>query len=339
MLALLVVLTLLASSVAVTASQAVSEAQANLDQFDRELEAVSTRDTLLFMLSTQPRTLAGLTVDDAKAQASRIPADEDLDGVAVMPVGNEIKLDGTAYAGLGDIVFSLQDDRGLISPNWSPPALINGFYSSLKVPPDQWNALDAKRLDYQDPDDLHRLNGAEKLHYQQAKMPIPINRAVTTPLEFRRILGWNGMLESVDDSDLVGTLTTGRSVAINLNTAPASVLALIPGLDVDQAARLAALRNEVPFTSVRQVEQTFPISPVASEFLTLFSSQSGNLTLWGRHFGVKRLIHWTLTPFNDGGPPWRLDYEVTLPRGNESDPAVAEPPETPLFAQPDPAGK
>lgn len=337
-LALLVVLTLLASSVATTSSRAVSEAQADLDEFDQELAAVSTRDTLLFLLSTQPRTLAGLTVDDAKVQAIRTPVDEDLDGLAVMPVGNEIKLDGTSYAGLGEILFSLQDDQGLINPNWTSPLIRNGLYATFGATADTWSSLDAKRLDYQDPDDLHRLNGAEKEHYSKADLPPPANRAVVTPLEFRRILGWNSLLENTDDYHLVGMLTTGRNIAINLNTAPVSVLALIPGMDRAQAERLAALRSQAPFASLRQVEQTFPISPLATELLSLFSSQSGSLTLWGRQSGVKRLVHWTLTPFDDGGTPWRLDYEVTLPRGNQSDPAVARPPQTPLFSPPGPAG-
>ena len=56
-LALLVVLTLLASAVAVASMRAVSDAQTDIDAFNGELDMISTRDTLLFMLSTQRMTL------------------------------------------------------------------------------------------------------------------------------------------------------------------------------------------------------------------------------------------------------------------------------------------
>ena len=67
-LALLVVLSLLAAAVAVASQRAVAEAQLELDAFQGELDMLSTRDTLLFLASTQRMTLGGLTVNEAKAR-------------------------------------------------------------------------------------------------------------------------------------------------------------------------------------------------------------------------------------------------------------------------------
>lgn len=349
-LALLVVLALLAAAVAVSGSRAVDEAQAELDRFQGELDMVSTRDTMLYMLSVQFRTLGGVTVDGARDQdVARMREDPDAEGRGVLPVGNEIRLDSTAYAGVGRAMFSLQDDRGLISPNWSSGLVKQRFYAGAGIAPQDWAALEDKRLDYQDLDDLHRLNGAERDDYEKAGLPAPSNRPLASPLELRRILGWEQMLAGFSDEQLLGMFTTARSAEINLNSAPASVLALLPGLDQAQAERLVAIRQQMPFVSRWQLGELFTAVPAATveDLVTLFSNQSGSLTLWDAHLGSRRLVHWTLTPYQQGGTPWRIDYEVILPRGNHSDQPVARTPSTPLFApedvsrepgQPAPAG-
>lgn len=337
-LALLVVLTLLASAVAVASMRAVSDAQTDLDAFDGELDTISTRDTVLFMFSTQRLTLGGLTVDDAKATPGPAADDEDIEGLAVMPVGNEIRLDNTTYAGIGNAHFSLQDGRGLLNPNMTTDFMRHSLYAQQKIPAEDWAGMDAKRLDYQDPDSLNRLGGAEAKEYTAAKLPIPSNRAVATPLEYRRILGWDKMLETMDDDQLLGMMSVDRNISINLNSAPASVLAMIPGMDAAQAERLVALRTQAPFVSLGQIRQTFTISPIADEAMTLFSSNSGNLSLWDKRQGRQRLLHWTMTPYDYGGRPWRINYEVTLPRGQQPDPDVVQPPASPFFTTQDQAG-
>lgn len=338
-LATLVVLTLLATAVATSAERAIRAAQQDADRFEAELAMTGTRETLLFMLATQRQTLAGLTVNESDASATTAQAAEDPDGFTALPVGNEIRLDGTAYQGLGTARFALQDDRGLLSANWAGSALRFALYRSLDVRETDWDGLDAKRLDYQDPDDLHRLNGAEKDRYRREELPPPSNRTLATPLELRRVLGWHEMLAGMDDAQLLSMLTLARTVDMNINTAPAGVLQLLPGLTRQAAERMVELRRAAPFLSVRQAQETFGIGAVPEENLSLFAIPSGNLILWDERSGARRLLHWTLTPLEIDGPPWRIDYEVTLPRGNEPDQAVVGTPPTPLFAPPDPAGE
>lgn len=333
-LAVLVVLALLATATATSAERALQAAQADQDRFHSELAMAGTRDTLMFLLATQRQTVAGLTVSESDASATAAMTLEDPDGFTALPVGNEIHLDNTPYQGLEDILFSLQDDRGLISLNWAPSAVRFSFYRALGVPQDQWDGLDAKRLDYQDADDLYRLNGAEKNEYRRAGLAPPTNRSIETPLEFRRILGWDKMLQRLDDSDLLTRLTMTRGADMNINTAPAEVLQLLPGVSADTAKRMVELRRTTPFLSTWQARQTFNISAVLEDGLALFAKPSGNLILWDQHAGSRRLLHWTLTPYEVGGPPWRIDYEVILPRGSQSDHAVVGTPQTPLFAAP-----
>jgi len=330
-LAVLVVLALLAAATATSAERAIRAAQADAGRFQSELAMAGTRETLLMMLATQRQTVAGMTVDESDAKASLAMSLDDPDGFTALPVGNEIHLDGTPYRGLEDTRFALQDDRGLLSVNWASPVLRQSFYRSLDMPSDQWDGLEAKLLDYQDPDDLHRLNGAEKDQYRKAGLPAPTNRTLATPLELRRVLGWNDMLAGMDDAQLLSMFTMTRGADLNINTAPLPVLELLPELTPENAARMVELRRSTPFLSTWQAQQDFGVGATLEDGLALFAKPSGNLILWDHHSGARRLLHWTLTPFEVNGPPWRIDYEVILPRGNEPDQAVVGTPSTPLF--------
>lgn len=334
-LAILVVLALLAAATATSSERAIRAAQDDADRFAFECDMESSKQTILYMLATQRQTLGGLTTEEANASAT-LEMIEDVEGLLVIPTGKEIKLDGTAYRGFGNTLFSLQDDRGLISPNWTTSAIHSALLASLGAPADQWNGLSAKRLDYQDPDDMHRLNGAEKSHYAAAALAPPTNMPLQTPLEFRRIIGWNTLLEPYDDTYILSTISLAQGADLNINTAPANVLALIPEIGASNAARIVEMRKSSPFHSVYQLQQVIPLGPEIEDGLNVFAKPSGNLTLWNEKFGARHMMHWTLTPLEVGGPPWRIDYEVVLPRGKESDQAVANTPSTPLFATQNP---
>lgn len=233
----LVVLTLLATAIATTSERALQEARENADAFEAEVAMTSTRDTLLFMFNTQRRTYGGLTIDKqvswsaGEATASRSASDEDSGLPPMLPIGNEIRFDGTPYQGLNGVNFALRDDGGRFSPNWTFELYRPGFYTQLGVPAEQWPELEARRLDYQDPDSLFRLGGAEAEDYRRKGLPPPTNRPLATPLEVRRVMGWGKALEGLDDGQLVSRLTTARNVMVNVNTAPPDVLQALPGVD------------------------------------------------------------------------------------------------------------
>jgi len=341
----LVVITLLASAVAVVSGRAVAETQAEIDAFQAEIAEIGTRDTLLYLLSTQRQTYAGLTVDQQQVTTSglatiaRSQADDFGDVFSPLPVGNEIRLDGTSYAGLGDIRFALQDDAGRLSPNWSPPLYRPGFYSLLRIPVQQWNSLEARLLDYQDPDSLHRIGGAEATQYRERALPAPSNRTLVTPLELRHVLGWREALESFDDAKLMALLTASRVAALNVNTASAEALQALPGVDAATAVRIVDLRETAPYLLLWQFIQDFrlPLDEMAP--VRLSAAGYGTLSLWHNAGGPVRLLHWTLTPFDEGGRPWRLDYEIILPRDEANDSSLARKTETPLLASPAAAGE
>ena len=340
----LVVITLLASAVAVVSERAVREVQADVDAFDAEIADIGTRDTLLYLLSTQRQTFAGVTVDQqqvaAAGQAVVVPGSPgDGDTFSPLPVGNEIRLDGTAYRGLGPVQFSLQDDAGRFSPDWSPPLYWPGFLAMLRIPGDQQGALQAALLDYQDPDTLRRLGGAEAAEYRARDLPPPSNHTLLTPLELRRVFGWDHILEDRSDAELASLLTASRAAALNINTTSAEALQTLPGVDAATAARIVALREQAPYTLLWQFIQDFQLPLDEMAPIRLSAAGYGTLSLWHNAGGPVRLLHWTLTPSDEGGRPWRLDYEITLPRDKAHDSSMARKTETPLLPGPAAAGE
>ncbi|PJK09229.1 hypothetical protein CO608_06975 [Lysobacteraceae bacterium NML08-0793] len=328
----LVVLTLLAGSAALTTQAAIERAQEELDIFEGELDMLSTRDTLLFMLSTQPRNAAGLSTE-RYITPPQFSDEENIELFGSAITGNEIRLDRRAYIGIGQAAFALQDDRGLLNPNWGDPFMIHNMLKMLGVTVERYQQYLDTLEDYQDEDDLRLLNGAEQEQYQAVGLPGPSNQPLATPLELRQILQWNDLLAPVSDEHLLQIMTIARTPQLNLNTAPIEVLRLLPGMDVESASRMVQMRDEVPFVSVHSVQTQFPLSTLPEDALTLFPNPSGNLILWNRHGGGRRLIHWTLSSLPNGLPPWRIDYEIELPHNEESGQSLDKSPTSELFPQ------
>ncbi len=307
-LAMLVALTMLATTVALVA-QRLRDAQFERQRAWRaELAMADTRASVLHLLLTQRMTMGGLTVDERVALTPAEQAEARRTGeppLSFNPVGNEVRLDGTSYRGLDGIDFSLRDDR-----------------------------LRNLLLDYQDPDDLYRLGSAEREQYLAAGLPPPSNRTLATPLELRAVLGWREALALLDDATVLDTFTHVRSAMINLNTAPARVLRSLPGVDAAAAERIVAGRLAAPYVRLESVVQLAPGIPADSELLSLYPSGSGSLRLWPRSGGPGRILHWTLTPLNDGGPPWREDYEYSLPQDRDGAARLARATGAAAFAEP-----
>lgn len=341
-LAMLVVLALLAGTIG-TITQRLRDGEFERQRLlQAEIDITSTRATVLYLLTSQRMTIGGLTVDDQVVRT----LDEQREAwhaafppISLTPVGNEIRLDGSAHQGLGDIRFALQDDRGTIGVNWTTPAMLEGLLAQVRGEQDRTPApvLANLLLDYQDPDDLYRVNSAEAAGYREAGMAPPSNRTLATPLELRRVMGWRDALSGLDDSALVDTFNVVRSPVINVNTAQPRVLRSLPGMDAAMAERAIAARNLQPFTSVRTFQEMLGYTAATEDMLSLYPSGSGTLKLWSAGGGAVHVLHWTLTPLDDGGRPWREDYELSLSQDDALGTAVARPVAATVFADAPPA--
>ena len=315
-LAMLVVLALLAGTVAGLTNRLRDQSLIRQRQMQDELDMASTRASLLYLLSTQPMTYAGLTVDqrvaDARAQLEAQGGSFEFDA---QPVGNEVAMDARAYRGLGQVNFAVQDDRGLfavnLQPLWALERLLAQAPTARDLPA---QVLINRLLDYQDQDDLYRLDSFERSGYRRLGLPPPTNEPLATPMELGRIPGWSEALDFLGGTRLPRTITAAYSGMVNVNTAPVQVLMTVRGLDRAAAERVLAQRKVQPFLTEHSFYEFAGLPTDPEGGVSLYPADSGTLELWPARGGQARLMHWTLTPWDEGGRPWREDYELIQPQ-------------------------
>ncbi|HEX5306373.1 MAG TPA: hypothetical protein VFW82_09840, partial [Dyella sp.] len=118
---MLVVVSLLAAAMATTVMRMRADQQREDALVEGLRDAQSTEATAIYLLIGQRVTFAGLTIDNQLPMTAdeRTMLAQGEVPISNVPVGNEIRLDGTPYRGRGSATFALQDDRGLVSVNWS----------------------------------------------------------------------------------------------------------------------------------------------------------------------------------------------------------------------------
>ncbi len=312
-LAMLVVLSLLAGSIAGVTARLRDQAQFRQIRLNDSIHIASTRATVLYLLNTQRMTVGGVTVDRnvsfGESGVRAIESDEDL--MSVLPIGNEIAMDGRTYRGLRATRFALQDERGLFGVNWSPPRSLQLLLNQTKVPtktPPQ--TLINRLLDYQDPDDLYRLNSMESDGYRSAGLSLPSNRRLATPMELFRVAGWTEALGFLTPAELNDTISLEDTSVINVNTAPARVLLTMDGMNPELVGRILARRKVQPFMTETALFEFLGMGTSSDRGVAVYPAPSGTLKLWSANGGQVSLVHWTLTHLEDGQPPWREDYEL-----------------------------
>ena len=338
-LAALVVLSLLAAAIAANVERAVADqARANAD-FQAALDAEATRATVLYLAGTRRQTFGGQTVDDRAVLANGRLGDwtPGAEVPSYTPLGNELRLDGQPYLGVGGTVFALQDERGKISINFSDRRMLDAWLQARGVEPTQRQSLYATLLDYQDPDELTRLGGAEAAEYREAGLPPPPNRTLMTPLELRRVMGWGEVLAPLTDADIVATFSVSRSALVNINTAGAGVLAAMPGWNADIGAAIVAARRQQPFPDTVSLRQLVGVMPLDPDAVILYPGDVFTLTTWPLEGGAAMHEQWQLTPMEEGGRPWRTLYRLSMPRPEPFDADMARPTGAPVFRDASPA--
>lgn len=220
LITVLVTIVLLAL-VAARLDQRVSNFREASSQWGRWAQAqadlAAGRDELLFILSTRPLTPLGF---------------------AGTPL---LRVDDRPYRLPSGVWVSVQDMRGLISITSYDPGVMTRFLAAQGVPEREVAPLIDKLGDYSDPDNLHRLNGAEADAYAAAGLRPPRNDWPISPFELSLILGWRDypqLWERASDH-----FTAVRDAWLNPNTAPAAVLAALPGATPEAVRALLALRE------------------------------------------------------------------------------------------------
>lgn len=183
-----------------------------------QVDLAAARDELLFQITTRPLTPLGF---------------------AGAPL---LRVDGRPYRLASGARVSVQDVRGLISIVSYDAGVLARFLAAHGVPEREAPALIDKLADYNDLDDLHRLNGAERDDYAAAGVPAPRNDWPISPFELSLVLGWRdhpALWERASDH-----FTAVRDAWLNPNTAPPAVLAALPGATAEGVQALLRVREQ-----------------------------------------------------------------------------------------------
>lgn len=303
----LLALTVSASALAIWITRTTDQAIFLTDETRGQIDRFATLETLKFLLATRPLRIGGLYLgDDPHGLVEPWWANP-----FVFHRGEwdatDLPLDGRKMRGLGETVFSLQDEQGLLNANDFGEAQMEALLGQLGLSLTRRPVLIERLRDYTDYRPGHRLLGARDGEYRMAGLPDPPNRYLLTPMEARKVLGWRqagSLWEENAWRDKVTVLAFG---SYNLNTVPPSLLKLLPGLGARQAQRIVVARESEPFRSVEQANQRVGLGLNTFEYHVIpGDSLRVRIFAGGTGRGMEYLVR--MTPDVDNAKPWRIEY-------------------------------
>jgi len=184
-----------------------------------------------------------------------------MEGREVLPI------DGRAYQGpLGDgfYTFSITDESGKININTlsdNTRVILYNLLVNRGIPGQAADTLVDSILDWKDPDELYRTNGAESDYYLSLPDPYRAKNAGFDTLE--ELLLVKGMTQQIlfgdDGRSGIAPMLTVHSATdkINVKAAPREVLIAIPGMTADLADSIIAIRESGAEEVVDQLQVIF----------------------------------------------------------------------------------
>ena len=174
------------------------------------------------------------------------------------------RVDGTEQSGaLGEGYYRVRlvDESGKIDLNLAPEVILRSLMNSLNLPGEDKdllvNTLVDSILDWRDPDDLHRLQGAESDYYQSLPHPYKAkNGNFDTVEELILVKGVTPEILYGNDQKpgLIDFLTVqAKTNKINLNAATKSVLMALPGMTPEIAEAVVAYRQDKEIQSLQEI--------------------------------------------------------------------------------------
>jgi general secretion pathway protein K len=153
---------------------------------------------------------------------------------------------------LGDARFTVSDENlsARIDLNRADPAELLALFSEF-VGAGEAQAVTDRLQDWRDLDDLTRPRGAEKEAYRRARSPfVPANQPLRRVDELGRILGVSPALARA----VAPYVTVDGDLSIDVNAAPETVLAAIPGIGSRGARAIISGRHDGPLASAGEVQ-------------------------------------------------------------------------------------
>jgi general secretion pathway protein K len=160
-------------------------------------------------------------------------------------------------------IVTLRDANSAVNVNRADEAQIRNLLLALRIDARVADRIAQSILDWRDEDSFQRANGAERDDYlRENRALLPRNAPFVDADEVRHVMGMTETLFT-RIRPYIGTEGSGR---VNLNTAPAQVLASVPGMS-DEAASVI-VRERASGRPLRSVQQlTDLLSPGARQLI------------------------------------------------------------------------
>ena len=283
-------------------------------------DIMATEQTLLYVLSARPLNAAGVDLEGASASAG---ASNPFDSTeAEGPAGPTLRMDGSLYQGIGSATFSMQDAGATLSLLEPPKDTWMRAMNALKIPRGDADRWYDQLMDYQDRDDLTRLNGIESEGYERLGLPDPPNRFMVTPHELRNLPIATEYPKQTEVLILNSTSATGSMA--NVNTSPPLMLEIIHYLSQDDAETVAKTRGETVLTSLSQASTEFGVLFQGAQFQTVWQPSGNVRVMIGNAEGRHR--RWIAVKFSAtaNGAPWVIEYSHPVAIRQQQEPDTTD---------------
>ena len=224
-----------------------------------------------------------------------------------------LALDDRAYR-FGHTVVHLQDARGLFNLNTGSDENLYRLLGDSGVAAADRSPMIAKLHDYIEPGPFKRLNGAKAREYDAAGLQEPTGHKLQTPWELRHVMDWDKLdPEGFGHSPLYQAVTTVVTAGINLNTAPRTVLDMLPTVNDAGVDKIIAARQKKPFLSTADIEaQTGVAIPPLDLGYFFLPLDSVRISITAPGDPLERVMSVHLTPAAVD-QPWQVDYVFEIP--------------------------
>jgi general secretion pathway protein K len=171
------------------------------------------------------------------------------------------KTDGTPYNGSlgnGSYTVRITDESGKVDINSASDVVLKNLLVNTGIPTEEADVIVDSVMDWRDPDDLHRLNGAEDDYYLSLPNPYKAknnNFDLLEELILVRGVTYEVLYGTNERQGILDFLTVhSHTQGINVNAAPKEVLMAIPGMTSEIADSILTFRESKEILSVQEIQ-------------------------------------------------------------------------------------
>jgi general secretion pathway protein K len=196
--------------------------------------------------------------------------------------GSEVwKIDGTPYSaqiGDGHYIVRVTDESGKVDINTVSDVVLKNLLVNLGIQGEEADTIVDSIMDWKDPDNLHRLHGAESDYYMSLPNPYKAKDANFDTLE--ELLLVKGITPEIlyGDSKKIGIINfltvNSKMNRININAAPKEVLMAIPGVTPELADAIIEYRKTKEITNLAEIGIPAESNTLMAPYISLGGSNT-----------------------------------------------------------------